>query len=105
LAELVVALATYLAIVTAVSIYSRLYARTGDPVDYFIASRGLSGFTSAMTYAATTYSAFMMVGLVGLSYATGVGALAFELAYLISTVAILATLGTRSGSYLGGGAT
>jgi SSS family solute:Na+ symporter len=95
LAELVVALATYLAIVTAVSIYSRLYARTGDPVDYFIASRGLSGFTSAMTYAATTYSAFMMVGLVGLSYATGVGALAFELAYLISTVAILATLGTR----------
>ncbi|MCC6046760.1 MAG: sodium:solute symporter family protein [Desulfurococcaceae archaeon] len=95
MAELVVALVVYLAIVTAVSIYSRLYARTGDPVDYFIASRGLSGFTSAMTYAATTYSAFMMVGLVGLSYATGVGALAFELAYLISTVAILATLGTK----------
>ena len=95
MAELVLALATYLAVVTAVSVYSRLYARTRDPVDYFIASRGLSGLTSAMTYAATTYSAFMMVGLVGLSYATGVGALAFELAYLVSTIAILATFGTR----------
>ena len=95
MAELVVALAIYLTTVAAVSLYSRLYARTKDPVDYFIASRGLSGFTSAMTYAATTYSAFMMVGLVGLSYATGVGALAFELAYLVSTIAILTIFGTK----------
>jgi SSS family solute:Na+ symporter len=95
LSELVVALGAYLAIIALVTLWSRLRTRTGDPVDYFIASRGLSGFVSAMTYAATTYSAFMMVGLVGLSYATGVGALVFELSYLVATVAILAIVGPK----------
>lgn len=95
MSELAAALLGYLLVVCLVTLWSRMRTRTGDPVDYFIASRGLSGFVSAMTYAATTYSAFMMVGLVGLSYATGVGALVFELAYLISTVAILSTVGTK----------
>ncbi|MEM1623845.1 MAG: sodium:solute symporter family protein [Sulfolobales archaeon] len=95
MSELLTVLVGYLAIITLVTLWSRTRTKTGDPVDYFIASRGLTGFISAMTYAATTYSAFMMVGLVGLSYATGVGALVFELAYLISTVAILSTVGIR----------
>jgi len=50
---------------------------------------------AAGTYAATTFSAFMMVGLVGLTYQTGVGALGFELTYLVSTVTILSTLGFK----------
>ncbi|MCS7098853.1 MAG: sodium:solute symporter family protein [Sulfolobales archaeon] len=95
MSELAAALLGYLAVITFVTLWSRVRTRTGDPVDYFVASRGLSGFISAMTYAATTYSAFMMVGLVGLTYATGVGALAFELAYLVATVAILATFGVK----------
>lgn len=95
MSELLAVLTVYLLVVLAVSLWSRVRTRTGDPVDYFIASRGLSGLVSAMTYAATTYSAFMMVGLVGLSYATGVGALVFELAYLVATVAILAIVGPR----------
>ncbi len=95
MSEFLVALTTYLALLALVTLWSRVKTRTGDPVDYFIASRGLSGFVSAMTYAATTYSAFMMVGLVGLSYATGVGALVFELSYLIATVAILAIIGPK----------
>jgi SSS family solute:Na+ symporter len=45
------------------------------------------------TYATTTYSAFMMIGLVGLSYITGVGALGFELLYLLATVILLSTIG------------
>ncbi|MCX8185246.1 MAG: sodium:solute symporter family protein [Sulfolobales archaeon] len=93
--ELIIALLGYIAIMAFITFWSKLRTRTGDPIDYFIASRGLSGFISAMTYAATTYSAFMMVGLVGLTYATGVGALAFELAYLVATVAILATFGVK----------
>ncbi len=88
-------IAVYVAIVTLVSLYSRRYANVRDPVDYFIASHRLSGFISAMTYAATTYSAFMLIGLTGLSYATGVGALAFEAAYLVFTVSILALVGTK----------
>ncbi len=88
-------IAVYVAVVTSVSLYSRRYANVRDPVDYFIAGHRLSGFVSAMTYAATTYSAFMLIGLTGLSYATGVGALAFEVSYLVFTVAILALIGTR----------
>ena len=50
--------------------------------DYFLANRSLGGLVSALSYAATTYSAFMMVGLAGLTYRGGVGALGFELVYL-----------------------
>jgi SSS family solute:Na+ symporter len=50
--------------------------------EFFLANRKLGGFISALTYSATTYSAFMMIGLAGLTYLTGVGALGFELTYL-----------------------
>ncbi len=61
--------------------------------DYYVAGYRLGGFLSAMTYAATTYSAFMMVGLVGLTYSLGVTSLGFELVYLLSTLTILTALG------------
>ena len=63
--------------------------------DYFVGGGTIGWVVSAMTYAATTYSAFMMVGLVGLSYATGVGALIFELVYLVATVILLSVFGGR----------
>ena len=63
--------------------------------DYFVGGGAIGWVVSAMTYAATTYSAFMMVGLVGLSYATGVGALIFELVYLVATVILLSVFGGR----------
>lgn len=50
--------------------------------DFFLAGRRVGGVISALTYSATTYSAFMLVGLAGLSYTGGVGALGFELTYL-----------------------
>ncbi len=50
--------------------------------DYFLAGRTVGSVVSALTYSATTYSAFMMVGLAGFTYAGGVGALGFELVYL-----------------------
>ena len=50
--------------------------------EFFLANRRVGGVISALTYSATTYSAFMLVGLVGLSYAGGVGALGFEMTYL-----------------------
>ncbi|HNV94517.1 MAG: sodium/panthothenate symporter [Euryarchaeota archaeon ADurb.Bin023] len=62
---------------------------------FFIGSRNIGGIVSALTYAATTYSAFMMVGLVGLSYATGVGALGFELTYLVGTLFFLSYYGPK----------
>jgi len=63
--------------------------------EYFVGGRTLGWLVTGLTYAATTYSAFMMVGLVGLSYGTGIGAMLFELAYLLATVIILVLYGKR----------
>jgi SSS family solute:Na+ symporter len=54
--------------------------------EYFLANRAVGGFVAALTYSATTYSAFMMVGLAGFTYKGGVGALGFELTYLSGLV-------------------
>ncbi len=54
--------------------------------DYFLANRKLHWLTASLSYGATTYSAFMMLGLAGLTYRGGVGALGFELIYLSGLV-------------------
>ncbi len=63
-------------------------------LEYFLSGRSLGGFVSALSYSATTYSAFMMVGLAGLTYSGGVGALGFELVYL-SGLVLVAFFGPR----------
>ncbi|MEM2750319.1 MAG: sodium:solute symporter family protein [Nitrososphaerales archaeon] len=63
--------------------------------EYFIGNRKITTLPSAMTYAATTYSAFMMVGLVGLTYTLGSSTLGFELTYLIGTVMLLLCFAPR----------
>jgi SSS family solute:Na+ symporter len=77
---------------TLIALLSRKFVKGGFE-DFVVGGYRVGGFLSAMTYAATTYSAFMMVGLVGLTYATGVAALGFELVYLASTIGILTTIG------------
>jgi SSS family solute:Na+ symporter len=57
--------------------------------DYFLGNRQMGGFVSAMSYSATTYSAFMLIGLAGLTYSGGVGALGFELIYLCGVTLVL----------------
>lgn len=64
-------------------------------IDYFLANRTVGGFVSAMSYSATTYSAFMMVGLVGLTYKGGITSLGFELTYLVGTVFLLVLFAPR----------
>ncbi|HEY8486836.1 MAG TPA: hypothetical protein VIL11_05525, partial [Limnochordales bacterium] len=78
---LLTAFLLYAALGTVVAVLSRrgLSQRVED---FFLANRSLGGLVSALSYAATTYSAFMMVGLAGLTYRAGVGALGFELIYL-----------------------
>ena len=65
------------------------------PVEFFLGGRRIGGFVAGMTYAATTYSAFMLVGLVGLTYRDGVGALGFELIYLMFTMVFLLVFAPR----------
>ena len=54
----------------------------------------MGGVVSALSYSATTYSAFMMVGLAGLTYRGGVGALGFEIVYFAG-VTLVAIFGPR----------
>ncbi|GAY26149.1 hypothetical protein ATG_13520 [Desulfurococcaceae archaeon AG1] len=63
--------------------------------EYYLAGRTLSKIHFFFTYFATTYSAFMFVGLVGFTYLYGVGTLGFELIYLMGTAALLSLLAPR----------
>lgn len=77
-----------------IAYFARKRMGKGIP-EFFIGGRNIGGFVSGMTYAATTYSAFMMVGLVGLTYTSGVVALGFELTYLIFTIFLLTIFAPR----------
>lgn len=87
------AIAIYFAIGTVVAIYAKRGMAQGV-ADFFIANRTIGGFVAALTYSATTYSAFMLVGLAGLTYIGGVGAWGFELIYL-SGLVLVAFFGPR----------
>lgn len=83
------AVGAYVLVALVVALLSRQGSAT-DMSGYFLGNRRMNGFVSALSYSATTYSAFMMVGLAGLTYAGGVGALGFEIIYFagVSLVAI-----------------
>ena len=49
--------------------------RTGSADDFFVGGRGVGGFVSGMSYAASTSSAWVLLGYSGFVYATGVSAL------------------------------
>ncbi len=74
-------LAVYIIVGTAIAWAARNRVGAGMS-EYFLAGRTLGGVVAALTYSATTYSAFMLIGLAGLTYQGGVGALGFELIYL-----------------------
>jgi SSS family solute:Na+ symporter len=67
---------------------------TGTAADYYLGGRHLGGVVAGLSYAATTYSAFMLVVLTGLTYRGGVGALGFELIYF-SGLVLLVIFGPR----------
>ncbi|MET1160519.1 MAG: sodium:solute symporter family protein [Thermoprotei archaeon] len=85
----VIVLALYFVVGSLIAVISRR-AGIKSTFDYYVAGYRLGGLLAAMTYAATTYSAFMMIGLVGFAYATGIGAFGFENLYLLATVFLLA---------------
>lgn len=87
----------YILIAVGIAIMSRQSPAEGvseSMSGYFLGNRRMNGFVSALSYSATTYSAFMMVGLAGLTYAGGVGALGFEIVYFAG-VSLVAIFGPR----------
>ncbi len=91
---LYLAMLFWFVVIIVLSEYSR--RELGSGVDEFVlAGRDLGGFVSAMTYSATTFSSFMMVGLVGLTYSGGVAAVGFEMTYIVFTVLLLIVFAPR----------
>lgn len=86
-------IATYTAISLLIAYLSRV-GPSSSMSDYFLGGRAMGGVVSALSYSATTYSAFMMVGLAGLTYRGGVGALGFEIIYFAG-VSLVAVFGPR----------
>lgn len=86
-------IAAYVVISIIVAILSRA-GKSTTMSDYFLGGRSMGGVVSALSYSATTYSAFMMVGLAGLTYKGGVGALGFEIVYFAG-VSLVAIFGPR----------
>lgn len=88
------ALPTYLAVLiyiiagTSIAYFAKKRLRR-DVKDFYTAGGRFGTLVVGLSYAATTYSAFMFIGLVGLSYQSGVGALGFELVYLVGTLFLL----------------
>lgn len=83
----------YIIIASVVAIMARKEMNEGV-VEYFLSGRNTGGVVAALSYSATTYSAFMMIGLAGFTYSGGVGALGFELIYL-SGLSLVAFFGPR----------
>jgi SSS family solute:Na+ symporter len=75
------AIILYIIIGSIVALMARREMNDGV-VEYFLSGRNTGGVVAALSYSATTYSAFMMIGLAGFTYSGGVGALGFELIYL-----------------------
>lgn len=88
------AIGVFVVVSLAIAYLARGRSTVGSLTDYFLWSRSMGGVIAALSYSATTYSAFMLVGLAGLTYAGGVGALGFELIYL-SGIALVAFFGPR----------
>ncbi len=86
---------SYIAIGTGICVYANRSRRRSSQESYFIDNGTLGWLVAALTYCATTYSSFMMVGLVGLAYASGIGAFIFETTYLAATVILLSVYGKR----------
>src|SRR6056297_547244 len=88
-----IAIFIYIIIGSIVAYFARKGMKKGL-IEYFLSGRSTGGFVAALSYSATTYSAFMMVGLAGFTYSGGVGALGFELVYL-SGLSLVAFFGPR----------
>ena len=80
--SLVVIILVFVCLMLIIGAYAKRRTSFGAD-EYYLAGRKVSGLISWSTYFSTTYSAFMLVGLVGFSYMFGVGALGFELIYLM----------------------
>jgi len=93
-AWIITALLIWFAAGNVVSFFARKKLGSGIP-EYFLGGRRISGVIAAFTLSATLYSAFMMIGLVGLVYRAGIAPFGFESVYYISAILLMAVFVPR----------
>lgn len=84
----------FLGVGSAIAFLSKRFLRM-EFKDFYTGGGRFGTLLATLSYAATTYSAFMFIGLVGLAYSTGVGALGFELVYFVGTLLLLYYMAPR----------
>src|SRR5690606_12942263 len=84
----------YVVIALATGYMSRDKSAASSMSEFFIGNRKMKGMVATLSYSATIFSAFLMIGMVGLTYAGGVRALGFELAYFVS-IAVIGLVGPK----------
>ena len=89
-----IAIAIFIIVGTGIALFAKRFLKS-EPSDFYTAGGRFGTILAALSYAKTTYSAFMFIGLVGLVYATGVGGFGFELVYFIGTLFLLTFLAPK----------
>jgi SSS family solute:Na+ symporter len=80
----------YIAIVWFIGYMAHKATKKDDVVSYVVADRKLSPFVTLMTYSATFFSAYMMIGYAGYTYANGIaGTFGFEMFVTVFTGSLL----------------
>lgn len=80
LSWVLITIVIYVAIMWYIGYRAHKATKAGDVVSYVVADRKLSPFVSLMTYSATFFSAYMMIGYAGYTYAHGIaGTFGFEI--------------------------
>ena len=72
-AAVLVTLIAYKVVLIGIGVWAQRRIRDED--DFFVGGRGVGGFVSGLSYAASTSSAWVLLGYSGFVYAVGVSAL------------------------------
>ena len=64
----------YTLLIMGIGVYSARYGRTSS-VDFFLANRGIGAWVAALSSSASAESGWVTLGLVGMAFQTGIGAL------------------------------
>jgi sodium/proline symporter len=81
----------YTLMIMAIGVYSARFGRTGS-TDFYLANRGIGAWVAALSSSASAESGWVTLGLVGMAFQTGIGALwtipgtvlAFLLAFIVT---------------------
>ena len=81
----VIAFVVYFVLVIGIGIYFYIQSRTGGEKDYFLGGRSMSGPVAALSAGASDMSAWVLMGLPGAIYASGLSQIWISIGLFIGT--------------------